>query len=174
MRFLKISTSLIQYLNKCDVTAPVKEVQLTSRDQDGSHHMIHAENQTVTFDEGEKRNFKCMVNGAYPKPEVRLLVGSGDDEKDITNYFERTDELIKGEGKRGLQSLTYNVSMVNESLEIDYSMSGKKVRCEAEVPKSTFAPESQGIYIKLSGCMYGYNISFLNYYVLVSELTGAI
>ena len=57
--------------------------------------MIHAENQNVTFDEGERRKITCAVNGGYPKPEVKVLVGSGEDEKDITSIFTRNDQLVK-------------------------------------------------------------------------------
>ncbi len=119
-------------------------------DVHGSDYVVYEDNQEVIFSEGERRKFKCVAEGGYPKPNVSIITGSGYDEKDMTHYFTNMASLVVGDGQVGLQELSYRVTLMNKSLEIGYIMSDKKFRCEAVVP--TQAPKSQGINIKLSGC----------------------
>jgi len=143
----KIPANSIEVFKELTVFSPISELVMTSRDLTGTHHMIHAEGQNVTFEEGERRKFVCRVNGSYPAPEVTITVGK----KNITNLFEKKLTLMKSGDVLGLQALTYETTLTNDSLEISYEFSNKKLQCKATVPGSSYEPMSQSILVHLDG-----------------------
>ena len=89
-------------------------------------------NKNPSFTEGDVRQFTCHVDGSYPKPDVQVFVGS----KDITDQFNSTTVLVKGDGPKGLQPLYYKVDMTNTALNIDYEFHDQPLRCVAKMPKT--------------------------------------
>lgn len=143
----KIPTNNVEVFEKFVVFSPISELVMTSRDLSGSHHMIHAEGQNVTFQEGERRKFTCQVNGSYPAPKVIITIGN----KDITELFVKEEKLLRKGEILGLKALTYETTLSNDSLEISYEFANKKLQCKAIVDQSPFDPVSQSILVQLTG-----------------------
>ena len=91
----------------------------------------------------------CHVSGAYPEPEVSMWSG----DRDITHLFEKTSNL-RADGDKGLRALTYDVSLKNDSLVINYEYSKKKLECRAQIPDTDLPQVTKSILVNLSGCKY--------------------
>lgn len=108
------------------VHVPVKSVHLTSKYLNNTSAFLYTENQLVEFVEGETRQFSCDVEGSYPEPKVRMLIGDAD----ITERFNRTLSL---EGENGGGELFYKVRLWSASFNVTYDFSEKELQCIAEM-----------------------------------------
>lgn len=92
----------------------------------------YKQNESLSFYEGESCNFVCNINGSYPRPQVKIYVGS----EDLTRYFTTSSSLIRGSGLRGLQPVYYLLQMSNKSFIIDYRFNEKELKCLASMDDS--------------------------------------
>ena len=126
---------------------------------------VYKPNENLSFSEGELCHFTCMVNGSYPRPVVKVFIGS----EDLTQYFTSSAVLIKGHGVRGLQPIYYRVELSNRSLNIDYRYNDKQLKCIANLPDADPAlATSSTVFIRLTVCEYIIITLelFLNVYIL--------
>ena len=80
----------------------VKSLTLSATDSDGTA-ISFTNNTQYIFTEGESREFTCQVNGAYPLPEVQVFLAGND----ITESFDKTEDLMEKGTTLGMKELTY-------------------------------------------------------------------
>lgn len=115
---------------------------------DNTHAVAYENGQNVTFVEGEKHKFFCHVNGSYPQPEVKIMIGR----HDVTHLFDVSAELVKDGPVKGLQAHYYRVELINQGLEMKYEYSRETMTCSARDPDHVLPAKSTSINVHLSGC----------------------
>ena len=140
-------------MTSCAYPVPVQSVRLSSKNAENTHAVMYENGQPVTFTEGQTVRFYCQVNGSYPEPRVRVLVGGGDG-RDITRLFQKSVQLVRDGPPGGLQTFYYKVDLVDESLVIDYEFSGRQLRCVAGDPFDLLPVSSIAVNVSLTGCTY--------------------
>jgi hypothetical protein len=127
------------------VSAPIQQISWTSSEVNSTKLTpVNSDGSSLELREDQVRRFVCSVNGSYPKPEVRVLIG----DLDITSQFQHHAVLVRGAGLPGLQPLYYKVDVSHDALKIDYSFNEKQLRCvaslsPADLPASVTASAMQ-------------------------------
>lgn len=137
----------VEILRKFTVVVPVTSVRLLSHNMDKTHGVVYENGQNVTFVEDERRKFSCLVNGSYPQPEVKVMIGR----RDITHLFDVSAELVKDGPVKGLQAHYYRVNLINPRLEMKYEFSHETMTCSARDPDHVLPAKSTAINVHLSG-----------------------
>ncbi|KAI0210211.1 hypothetical protein LSAT2_005049 [Lamellibrachia satsuma] len=143
----RIPSQKIEVFKELVVFVPVQSVKLTSQYTNGTHAVAYIDGQVVAFNEGESRRVFCHVSGSYPAPEMAIMVG----DKDMTSDFNEDVRLVKKGSFEELQDLTYEVTLSNDLLVLDYAYNKKLLKCVATLPGSGFPAKSLGIDVQIAG-----------------------
>ena len=69
-------------------------------------------------------------------------------------FSPQEEKLIRKGDTLGLKALTYETTLSNDSLEISYEFSDKKLQCKAVLPDYPQSSISQSILVELNGCKF--------------------
>ncbi len=94
----------------------------------GRHHSTPTSPKSLTLIENTLNTVRCVAEGGYPAPEVRIKVGG----RDITEHF-RTTTRPRLTGVQGLRVITYSTELHTEHFLPQQEDDGKKLRCIAAV-----------------------------------------
>ena len=136
-----------------------KKISLKSSNLENSEASVYHDGESVSFKEGDKRNFFCEVKNAYPVPSILIKLG----DEDISDRFEKKIKLTRKisskphESKSFLNELSYDVALSAASLEITHEFDHQKLMCIVEYPENAddkFYHEKIAINVKLHGCKF--------------------
>jgi len=126
------------------VTAPVTHLSLVVEDYNpplptpsesqshdgpvGPSTAVHAPRR-ATFVEGAPKTIRCVADGGFPLPEMRIFIGA----TDVTRRFVLSQSVTL-KGVRGLRSIRYSTERTSDKMAFTSRDDSEPIRCVVTVP----------------------------------------